>query len=123
MTLAEFNELNKNNKSQVSSKMKAQMIKADGKTYRSKKEYQRHCDLLLLEQAGEISELQDQIPYSLDINGEHICKYYLDFQYREKNGEMIYEDVKGRKGGNPYYIFSLKKKMMKAIHGIDILET
>ena len=86
----------------------------------SKAEAARYLQLLSMEQAGEISELEHHVVYPLAVNGELICNYESDFRYRQ-NGAIIVEDVKG---GNATVtpVYRLKKKLMKAIHGIKIQE-
>lgn len=101
-----------------SSKFNAVKVKTDEGTFDSKMEYRRWNALCLLEKAGEISDLQRQIPYSLDVNGLHICKYIADFIYIQ-DGKQVVEDSKGYR--TPDY--KIKRSLMKAIHGIDILET
>jgi len=50
-----------------------------------------------------------------------ICRYVADFGYIE-NGAVVIEDVKSKiTKGLPVY--RLKKKLMKALYGIDIRET
>lgn len=51
-------------------------------------------------------------------NGVKLCDYVADFVY-EEDGMEITEDFKG------VYtpIYRLKKRMMKAFHGIDIRES
>ena len=91
----------------------------DGITFASKKEGNRYRELLLLQRAGEISELELQPVFDLLINGIKIGKYIADFKYREgSQGKYIVEDCKGIK--TPVY--RLKAKMVKAIHNIDIQE-
>lgn len=90
---------------------------ADGITFHSKAERGRWMDLRLMEKAGEISELQRQVRYPLEVNGLHVCDYIADMVY-EKNG-LVVEDVKGYKTE----IYRLKKKLMLAVHGIEIKET
>ena len=73
--------------------------------YDSKREAKRATELKLLEKAGVISHLQEQVVYELIpsqyriVNGKKKCveramKYIADFQYVE-NGETVVEDVKG----------------------------
>jgi hypothetical protein len=83
----------------------------------SKREAKRLRDLRLRQRAGQISDLRTQVKYSLDVNGHHICDYFADFVYLE-NGVKIVADAKGIK--TPVY--KLKKKLMKAIHAIEIME-
>lgn len=68
----------------------------DGITFDSKKESIRYGELLLLEKAGEISDILIQPVFHLTVKGVKVGKYILDFMYRDlKTDEIIYEDVKG----------------------------
>ena len=84
----------------------------------SKKEAKRYAELLILQRAGEISNLELQPRYNMILNGVKICSYSADFRYQD-GLELVVEDVKGYK--TPVY--NLKKKMMKAFHSIEIFET
>ena len=99
---------------------KYRAIKAvvDGITFDSKKEARRYGQLKLLARAGEISELKLQPRFDLIVNGCKCGFYKADFEYIE-DGKRVVEDVKGMK--TP--IYNLKKKLVKAIYGIDIFET
>jgi hypothetical protein len=88
-----------------------------GITFASKKEAYRYCELKLLQRASEISDLELQPRYDIVINGMKVCTYVADFRYKE-SGETITEDAKGML--TPMY--RLKKKLMKACHGIEIKE-
>lgn len=73
-----------------------------GLTFDSQAEAARYCDLLLLQEAGEIYSLECQPTFLLlegftDCAGkrEHAIKYTADFAYRE-NGRHVVEDVKSR---------------------------
>ena len=83
----------------------------------SRREARRHEQLLLLEKARDIAELKRQTAFRIDVNGELVCTYKADFTYIKK-GVLVVEDAKGCK--TPVY--RLKKKLMKAVHGIDIKE-
>lgn len=100
------------------SKYRAKKTTVDGYTFDSKKEAARYGALKILLRSGEISDLVLQPKYPIVFNGVKICDYKADFKYRA-NGREIVEDVKGVK--TPVY--RLKKKMVKAVYGIDILET
>lgn len=97
--------------------------------YDSKREAKRATELKLLEKAGVISHLQEQVVYELIpsqyriVNGKKKCveramKYIADFQYVE-NGETVVEDVKGFRTE----VYKMKKKLMLFIHDIQIKET
>jgi len=100
------------------SKYKAKPTYVDGLRFASQKEARDYRDLLLLERAGEISNLELQPRYDFIVNNVLLCFYKADFRYTEK-GKTIVHDSKGFK--TPMY--RLKKKMMKAFHGITIRET
>lgn len=100
----------------------------DGITFDSAKEARRWSELLLLEKAGAIQNLQRQVKYQLipsqRIGGkvaERAVFYVADFVY-DRDGETIVEDVKGYRGGGAYQIFVLKRKMMLWFHGVRIKE-
>ena len=93
-------------------KYHSKKLEVEGIRFDSKKEYERYCELRLLEKAGEIQNLQRQVKYTLipeqrepDTIGprggvkkgkliERECSYLADFVYTE-NGEEVVEDVKG----------------------------
>ena len=99
--------------------------------YDSKKEKYRADELKLLQKAGHISSLKEQVRFELIpsqytiINGkkkciEQSCFYIADFTYIE-NGFLIVEDVKSPiTRSNPVYI--IKRKLMLHVHGIKIRE-
>jgi hypothetical protein len=68
--------------------------------------------------AGRIAELRRQVPFSLHVNGEHIAKYVADFTYL-RDGKRCVEDAKGHKTE----LYLMKRKLMLAVHGIEVIET
>lgn len=89
-------------------------------SHQSTLEADRHVYLSQLQRAGEIENLQSQVTFRLDINGVHICKYIADFTYNLLGQkDMIVEDTKGFITD----VFKLKMRLMKAVHGIDIVLT
>lgn len=99
-------------------KYNAKKVTVDGIKFDSIAESKRYSVLKLLERTGEVTELKLQPKYDLIVNGTKVGFYKADFRYK-RNGELVVEDVKGMK--TP--IYNLKKRMIKAIYGIDILET
>lgn len=99
----------------------------DGITFDSQKEARRWQELKLLERAGEISDLQRQVPYIIipaqrDENGKLIereCRYVADFVYTE-NGKTVVEDTKSTATKTPEYI--IKRKLLLEKFGIRIRE-
>lgn len=91
----------------------------------SQKEHERANQLKLMQRAGLISNLREQVKFVLiptqrDSQGnllEKECSYYADFVY-DKDGVTVVEDTKGFR--TPEY--RLKKKLMLHVHGISIKE-
>jgi hypothetical protein len=95
--------------------------------YASKRESNRAQELKLLEKAGKIENLREQVPFELipKQNGERACKYVADFVYREipddPNVAMRRDTVEDAKGyRDPVY--RIKRKLMLKVHGIRIRE-
>lgn len=101
-------------------------VKADG--YDSRRERRRAEELRLLERAGEIADLQEQVAYTLvprqndPATGrmvERPVRYVADFVYvDEATGETVVEDVKGY--CTPEYV--IKRKLMLWVHGVRVRE-
>ena len=109
---------------------KVSVTQKDGtvRTFDSKKEARIYADLCIREQAGEISNLRLQVPYELIpkqvlSTGKHErnVKYIADFVY-EEDGETKVVDVKGYRQGGAYAVFVIKRKLMKWVHGIEVIE-
>ena len=94
-------------------------VEIDGKKFDSKAEGARYVELKRLQEGGVISGLKTQEEFALPVNGALICKYRADFCYVDSDGIRVVEDVKG---GPVTPVYTLKKKLMKAIHGIEIQE-
>jgi hypothetical protein len=118
--------------------------------YDSKKEARRGDELRLLERAGKIRDLREQVKYELipsmyaAADGtvmastqedpisqwsrkkrgmwcvERAASYIADYVYVDENGKTVVEDVKSPATRTPEYI--LKRKMMLWIYGIQIKE-
>ena len=103
-----------------SSKFGAKKTIVDGITFDSKWESERYGQLKAMERGGIVTDLKLQVKYDIVINDIKICKYIADFVYKEESpdGEIkeIVEDAKGFETPE----FKLKKKLMKAVHNIDI---
>lgn len=118
------------------------VITSDGIEHDSQKEARRWCELLLLQRAGKIQDLERQVKFVLipaqyevyerySKKGERLkdgqkciekeCLYVADFVYTE-NGKKVVEDVKGYKDGGAYRIFTIKRKLMLYIHYIRVKE-
>lgn len=101
----------------------------------SKKEHRRAAQLAIMQKAGVISNLQEQVSYELipaqyeergtDLKGrpvrvllERACRYVADFVYTDSDGNKVVEDTKGVR--TKEYI--IKRKLMLYKHGIKIRE-
>ena len=115
-------------------------VVVNGIEFDSKKEARRYQDLLLLLNAGKISDLQLQVPYELipaqkepptigpkggvkpGKTIERSVVYVADFVYKDEYGRTVVEDVKGYKFGGAYQLFKIKKKILLWRYGISIRE-
>lgn len=102
----------------------------DGIEFDSRKEAARYAELVLLQKAGNISDLRLQVKYELIpaqyIDGkcaERAVSYKADFVYI-RDGETIVEDVKGYKDpkSTAYAQYTIKRKLMLQKYGIRIRE-
>ena len=97
----------------------------DGFRFDSKHEAKRYLQLKSLAQLGVIQNLERQVVFTFPINGEplkhtpsnRVVKYILDFRYTE-GGAVKHEDAKGMR--TPEY--KLKAALMRAVHGIHVIE-
>lgn len=90
--------------------------------FASAREAKRAQELKLLEKAGEIAELKEQVTFELipKQTGERSCKYIADFTYRDiASNVTVVEDVKGYANA----VWRIKKKLMLHVHGIRVRET
>tara|TARA_R100001082_G_C4353496_1_gene155700 strand:+ start:525 stop:899 length:375 start_codon:yes stop_codon:yes gene_type:complete len=103
-----------------SSKFGAKKTIVDGITFDSKWESERYGQLRAMERGGIVTDLELQVKYDIVVNDIKICKYIADFVYKEESPDgkikEIVEDAKGFETPE----FKLKKKLMKAVHNIDI---
>lgn len=90
----------------------------DGRKFDSKAEADTYLKLKSLGEFGQIKKLTLQPKYPITVNGKKVCSYIGDFLVHWSDGRVELWDVKGMK--TPVY--NLKKKLVKAIYGIDIIE-
>ena len=99
------------------SKYGAIKTEVDGFVFASKREAHRYSELKLAERNGDISNLELQPKFPLIVNGKKVATYIADFRYKER-GEVVIEDAKGFRTA----IYRLKKKIVEAQYGIEIVE-
>lgn len=91
----------------------------DGRLFASKREAARYSELRILLRAGEIGDLVCQPRLACPVGSIHVCTYVPDFSYWDhKKNSQVFEDVKGYRTA----IYRLKKKLVLAVHGIEIKE-
>ena len=93
---------------------------AFGLKFDSKWESQRYLYLKSLEKAGRVKNLELQPKFIISVNGQKICTYIADFKYDKEDKEGVWEHVIEDAKGVETPEFKLKKKLMKAVHNIDI---
>lgn len=100
------------------SKYRNTKTEIDGRVFDSKREANRYLDLREEQKAGLIRELKCQVEFELRVNGMVVCNYRADFSYI-RDGKPVIEDVKGFRTKD----YAIKRKLMKAIYSIEVLET
>lgn len=103
------------------SKMRNVRVQVDGIWFDSNKEANRWSELCILQASEHITNLRRQVWYDLWVGRELICRYRADFVYTNLGSfinDIIVEDVKGRRTRE----YIIKKKLMKACLGIEIVE-
>jgi len=118
VTAADYRILTGQAKAEPQRKYRNKPMTIGDERFDSKKEAHRWLQLKMEEKAGRITKLRRQVPFSLSVNGEHIGKYVADFVY-VRNKERIIEDSKGCRTE----LYVMKRKLMLACHGIEVLET
>ena len=96
--------------------------------YASKREAKRAAALRLMQEAGQIRDLREQVEFLLiprqtrpDGTAERSCSYWADFVYDEWTSDgwkMVVEDVKGVRTSE----YVIKRKLMLMVHGVGIRE-
>lgn len=96
----------------------------DGQVFDSRAEHRHWLYLQALQRAGEISDLQCQVPFVLapavKLGGrtKPALRYVADFVYRDKAGAQVVADVKGASTD----VWRIKRHLMMTVHGIEVME-
>jgi len=104
-----------------------QPVIVDGVRYASKKQYDRWCQLKMLEKAGKVSNLRREVPFVLapavTLNGRKKppLKYYADAVYIENEKEVVEDTKSAITRKDPVY--RIKIHLMASVHQIAVLET
>ena len=101
------------------SKYRNRKVTVDNVLFHSIHESERYRELVMLQSAGLISELELQPVYPLTVNNVKIGKYIADFRYLDtETGLYKIEDAKGFST----QVYKLKKKLVRAIYNIEVME-
>lgn len=91
----------------------------DGYTFDSRAEHREYRGLKLRLRAGLIEDLTVHPKFDLIVNGMKVATYTADFSFRVVPIKaLVVVDVKGVRTA----VYMLKKKLMKACHGIEVIE-
>lgn len=85
----------------------------NGIKYDSKKEAQFAQDLDMLKRAGEIKDWKRQIAFKMVVEGEIICRHYVDFEIEHNDGSKELVEIKSKSTMTP--LWKLKKKLLYAL--------
>jgi len=107
--------------SKKSAKYHNQKTEYQGIQFDSRKEANRYQELTLMQRAGVIRSIELQPRYDLVVNAHKLGFYKADFRYRlVATGVVVVEDVKSK--ATKTAVYSLKKKLVKALYGVEIVE-
>lgn len=95
-------------------------VEQDGYRFDSRREAARYQELVLLERAGQIQDLEVHPKYPLVVEGVRIGDYVGDFAYTEA-GRRVVEDVKSAPTRR-LASYRIKRKLMRALYHIEIVE-
>jgi hypothetical protein len=97
---------------------------SDGRRFASRAERDRYEELLILQRAGEIAELECQPIFHFPIGDRLLTwqgrriRYTADFRYRDlRSDAVVIEDVKGNHRTRDVH---LRLALMEAVHGIAV---
>lgn len=88
-----------------------------GVKYDSKFEAAQAHELTMLKKAGDIQDFESHVRLPLEVNGFHICDYYIDFVVHHNDGTKEFLETKGLK--TP--VWALKWKILEAMTDGDPL--
>lgn len=94
----------------------------NGKKYHSSLEarYAQYLDMMkkVSDPKTGVRRWYGQVKYPIEVNSQLVCNYIADFLIEYKDGHKEVHDTKG-------YItetYRIKKKLMRAVYGIEIVE-
>lgn len=82
----------------------------------SKAEREHWYELVVLQDAGRISDLEIQPRFPIEIEGKTVGRYYGDFAYTDEHGRYRVIDVKGKDTD----LSRFKRKIVAAMYGVEV---
>jgi len=108
-SIAYFKKIRKN-------KYNAQRVEYGGHNYHSKGEARYAQNLDWRKKAKDIKDWKGQVKISLDVNGKHICNYFIDFKVIHNDDSIELIEYKGVETAS----WKLKWRLLEAlIHEIE----
>lgn len=83
----------------------------NGYNYHSKLEARYAYELDIRKAAGEIKDWRRQVKISLDVNGQHITNYYVDFEILHNDDSLELVEVKGMETD----LWRIKRRLLEAV--------
>lgn len=102
-------------------KYRNRVTHVDGLRFDSAKEARIWGELQLRQKAGELVHLERQARFPLVVAGLDCGAYVADYAWIEANGEYVVADAKSAITRRDR-VYRLKRKLMRALHGVDIRE-
>lgn len=105
----------------MASKYHNRKTDVQGITFDSCKEANRYQELLYMQKAGLIRNIELQPRYDLVVNSQKLGFYKADFRYEMVDtSSVVVEDVKSPATRTPLYV--LKRKLVKALYNVEVVE-
>jgi hypothetical protein len=94
-----------------------------GRWFASAHEGEQAVMLWRRQRAGEVRGLAFQVRWPIAVGDAHVCTYVADFQYEERQPDGLQWRLRlADAKGFPTPLWKLKKRLMAAVYGIDVVE-
>lgn len=116
LTLDQFREYQRTGKipgkDPKPNKYNAKRTEYNGRKYDSKREAKHAFDLDCQIKAGEVRKWEPQFKIEIEVNGQHVCNYFIDFKVWLPDGSIEYHEVKGKETG----LWKVKWKLVHSLY-------
>lgn len=121
MTAEEFREYLKKKEAGRTSKYKSIPTQtADGQKFKSALEADYYNRCWVLQRSGEVTQIEREVRFELNVNGVFVAAYMLDFRITYADGRVEHVDCKSEPTVTALY--KIKRALMLAIYGIELKE-